>query len=184
MIPRATSWRTRSGSRARGSPQPPPPQVSKRRRSPRSRMMPSPRAGSLRSRGVPGLRTMPPVRPAIGRHERVLHARGQLRALAEHAHVADHARPAPMEAGPTRVRPHRVALDAQREVALDVLDGVVLLSDVVDDVDAVREGTGAQAHPEAFDAEDGPPARLVPGAEVVEDVHGRARGNLAAIGLS
>src|SRR6266852_9191286 len=123
------------------------------------------------------------ARHAVGRDERVLHARGQLRALAEHAHVADHARPAAMAARSARLRPHRVALDAQREVALYVLNGVVLLGDVVDDVDAVGEGPRAQAHSEPLDAEDGPPARLVPGAEVVEDIDGGARGHLAPIGL-
>src|SRR5262245_338898 len=124
-----------------------------------------------------------PARHAIRRDERVLHARGQLRALAEHAHVANGAGAPAMMTGAPGVRADAVALDAQREIALDVLDRVVLLGDVVDDVHPVREGARAQTHAEALDAEDGALARLVPGPEVIEHVHGRAGRDAAAIGL-
>src|SRR2546428_7510779 len=40
-----------------------------------------------------------------------LHPRGELRALAQHADVTDHARAAAIHARPARVRTHRVALD-------------------------------------------------------------------------
>ena len=123
------------------------------------------------------------ARHAPGRDEEVLHARGQLRPIAEDAHVADHAGAAPMKAGPRRVGADSIALHSQREVALHVLDRVVLLGDVVDDVHAVGERARAEPDAEPFDAEDRPPARLVPGAEVVEDVHRRSRGHAAAVGL-
>src|SRR4029077_17416263 len=101
---------------------------------------------------------------AVGRDQRVLHARGDLGALAEHADVADHAGAAAVIAGPAGVRAHAVALHAQREIALDVLDRVVLLGDVVDDVNAVGEGAGAEADAEALDAEDRAVVGLVPAA--------------------
>ena len=120
---------------------------------------------------------------AVGRDERVLHARGQLGALAEHAHVAHDARAAPVVSRAARVRTHRVALHPEGEIALDVLDGIVLLGDVVDDVDAVGERTSAEPHAEPLDAQDGRIARRIPGAEVVQHVDRRARGHAAAIGL-
>src|SRR5262249_19167311 len=123
------------------------------------------------------------ARDAVRRDQRVLHPRGQLGALAQHAHVADHAGAPAVEAGAARVRPHRVALDAQRELPLDVLDRVVLLADVVDDVDAVGERARPEAHAQALDAQDRALPQGVPGAEVVEDVDGRGRRHLAPVAL-
>src|SRR5262249_52826977 len=88
----------------------------------------------------------------VGGDERVLHPGGQLRALAQDAHVADHAHPAPVQAGPARVRSRRVALDPQREIALDVLARVVLLGDVVDHAHAVGERSRAEADAQTLDA--------------------------------
>src|SRR6266436_8852990 len=96
------------------------------------------------------------ARDAVGRHYGILHAGGQLRALGQHPHVAHHSGPAAMQPGPTRVRPHRVALHPQGEIALHVLDRVVLLRDVVDDVDPVGEGPRPEPHPQTFNAQDRP----------------------------
>src|SRR5205085_4456888 len=103
---------------------------------------------------------------AVGGDQRVLHPRGHLRALAQHADIADRAGAAAMEAGAAGVRTNGVALDAQREIALDVLDRIVLLGDVVDHVDAVGEGAGAEPHAEPLDAEDRALTDFVPAAEV------------------
>ena len=124
-----------------------------------------------------------PAGHTVGGDQRVLHARGQLRLLAEHAHVADDAAAAAAQSWPARIGPDGIALHPKRKIALHVLDGIVLLGNVVDDVHAVGEWPGAQAHSQPLDAEDGPRARLVPGPEVVEDVDGRARGDAPAVGL-